>query len=117
MTLVVARPGDWRGGGAHPRPRLRSRRAHAADALVVEHLRGRAEVELDDQRKAQVAIPADAEGAVEITGGGARALVYVRPAQELTVALTAARRATSPGSRPSSRSRRGRGAGAVPRSA
>lgn len=97
VTPVVARPGDTVAAELIRGPDFDRAGRTLPTKLVVEHLRGRAEVELDDQRKAQLAIPADAEGWVEITGGGARALVYVRPAQELTVALTPGQARYQPG--------------------
>jgi len=42
---------------------------------------------LDDQHAAQLVVDPKTEGWCEITGAGARALVYIRPQNELTVSL------------------------------
>ncbi|MBZ0234074.1 MAG: hypothetical protein K8M05_17220 [Deltaproteobacteria bacterium] len=55
--------------------------------LVLEHLKGRVTAELDDKKQAEFTIPAGAEGWIEVSGGGARALVYVKPENDLAVAV------------------------------
>ncbi len=52
---------------------------------------------LDDDRKASFVLDATAEGWVEITGGGQRALVYVKPQGELTVSVTPGKDRYAPG--------------------
>jgi hypothetical protein len=65
--------------------------------LVLTHRKGTVKVKLDDQRRAAIVIPADAEGWCEIGGGGARGLVYVKPKGDLTVTVTPARTSYGPG--------------------
>ena len=65
--------------------------------LQLEHLKGRAKAELDDKRTASFTIPPEAQGWIEITGGGARALVYVKPDNDLTVAVTPRAERYAPG--------------------
>jgi hypothetical protein len=65
--------------------------------LALEHLKGRVTAELDDKNKAELTIPPDAEGWIEITGAGARALVYVKPENDLAVAVTPAAERYAPG--------------------
>lgn len=55
--------------------------------LVVKHLKGETKVKLDENRKAQIVIDDKAEGWVEISGAGQRALVFVKPERELTVSV------------------------------
>ena len=47
------------------------------------------EANLDPEHHAKLTMPADVEGWCEVTGGGARALVYARPKAELEVAVNA----------------------------
>ncbi len=65
--------------------------------LVLTHRKGTVKEKVDDQHNATLTIPADAEGWCEIAGGGVRALVYVRPKGDLTVAVTPARVTYAPG--------------------
>ncbi len=55
--------------------------------LVVKHLKSEAKVKLDENRRAEFTIDDKAEGWVEITGAGQRALVFVKPRSELTVSV------------------------------
>lgn len=55
--------------------------------LEVRHLKGWKEVDVDKEHKATPTIDAGAEGWVEIRGGGVRALVYVKPPQDLAIAI------------------------------
>jgi hypothetical protein len=55
--------------------------------LVVKHLKGEAKVKLDEERRAEITIDEKAEGWVEISGAGQRALVFVKPQTELTVTV------------------------------
>jgi hypothetical protein len=59
--------------------------------LVLRHRKGDpVKVELDKERKARFTIDPSIEGWAEISGGGQRALVYVKPKGELTVSVTPA---------------------------
>jgi hypothetical protein len=84
VSPVLARPGDAvtaeliRGPGF---------RGEVPKHLVVRHLRGEQRVAVSPELRAAATIPADASGWVELVGGSARALVYVRPAAELTVTV------------------------------
>ncbi|MGE0399599.1 MAG: MG2 domain-containing protein [Kofleriaceae bacterium] len=65
--------------------------------LVVKHLKGEAKVKLDENRRAEITIDDKAEGWVEITGAGQRALVFVKPQRELTVTVEPKQPAYKPG--------------------
>lgn len=65
--------------------------------LVLEHLKGKLTAELDDKKQAEFTIPAGAEGWLEVRGGGARALVYVKPENDLAVAVTPRAERYAPG--------------------
>ena len=65
--------------------------------LVVKHLKGEAKVKLDENRRAEIVIDDKAEGWVEITGAGQRALVFVKPRSELTVSVEPKQPAYKPG--------------------
>jgi len=81
--------------------------------LWIHCLKWKQEVELDAERKVQITIPASVistaqgdsskptpvEGWCEITGGGVRALVYVRPQAELAVTITPKQPTYKPGQR------------------
>lgn len=65
--------------------------------LVVKHLKGEVKVKLDENRRAEIVIDDKAEGWVEITGGGQRALVFVKPKRDLTVTVEPKQPAYKPG--------------------
>jgi hypothetical protein len=65
--------------------------------LELVHLKGREKVELDDKNRAELTVPASAEGWIEIVGGGERALVYVKPENDLAVAVTPRAERYAPG--------------------
>jgi hypothetical protein len=65
--------------------------------LELTHLKGKEKAELDDKKKAEFTIPPGAEGWIEITGGGARALVYVKPENDLAVAVKPTAERYAPG--------------------
>lgn len=52
---------------------------------------------LDPERRAKLTLPADVSGWCEVRGGGVRALVYVRPENDLQVAVTPAQPRYAPG--------------------
>ena len=57
------------------------------------------EAKLDDERRAALAIGRDVDGWCTVSGGGVRALVYVRPRAELTVSVVPRRDRYAPGER------------------
>lgn len=66
--------------------------------LVVRYLKGEPKkAPLDDERRAQFAIEPGAEGWVEVTGAGKRALVYVKPRADLSLSLKAEKDRYAPG--------------------
>jgi MG2 domain-containing protein len=68
--------------------------------LELTHLRGKpVKAKLDAEHAAVFTIAAGTEGWVEITGGGQRGLVYVRPEAELAVTIGAKQPRYAPGQR------------------
>jgi hypothetical protein len=67
--------------------------------LELKHLKLEKPVKakLDDERKATFVLDAKAQGWIEITGGGVRSLVYVKPEGELAVKLTPGKERYTPG--------------------
>jgi hypothetical protein len=65
--------------------------------LEMHWLEGSSKAALDDTHKATMTIDAAAEGWVEITGGGVRSLVYVKPKADLTVAVKSEHEQYKPG--------------------
>jgi len=91
---VLARPGDTvtaqllRGPGF---------RGELPRKLEVVHLKGRKEVDVDKEARAAATIDPGTEGWVELRGGGVRALVYVKPAQDLAVSIKPEQERYKPG--------------------
>jgi len=67
------------------------------EALELSCLTSTRKAALGADRRAQLVLPADAEGWCAVTGGGARALVYVRPAAELSVSVVPKQDRYAPG--------------------
>lgn len=65
--------------------------------LMLKCLKHELEVPLDPERKATLPLDPKIEGWCEVTGGSARALVYVRPQAELAVTVTPKQPAYKPG--------------------
>jgi hypothetical protein len=66
--------------------------------VVLTHLKGRLEGKVDKEtRQAKLTLDAKAEGWCEVVAGGARALVFVRPASELAVKVAPAKERYAPG--------------------
>ncbi len=67
--------------------------------LELKHLKLEKPVKakLDDERKATFVLDDKADGWIEITGGGLRALVYVKPQAELAVRVTPGKERYTPG--------------------
>lgn len=68
------------------------------EELTLTHLKGKPQTaKLDAKKQARLTIAPGTEGWVEIRGGSARALVYVRPEADLTVAVTPGQDRYGPG--------------------
>jgi hypothetical protein len=67
------------------------------EQLSLDCLKQHSEAPLDKDHRAQLTLAADAEGWCTVSGGGAHALVYVRPRAELSVSLTPKRDRYAPG--------------------
>lgn len=68
------------------------------DELLVRYFKGEPKkAKLDAERKATIQLEPDAEGWVEITGAGKRALVYVKPKADLALALASDKPRYAPG--------------------
>lgn len=65
--------------------------------LELRHLKGKAEADLDAERRAKFTVEKGTEGWIEITGAGQRALVYVKPETDLTVSVEAKQPRYKPG--------------------
>ncbi|HEY5934948.1 MAG TPA: MG2 domain-containing protein, partial [Kofleriaceae bacterium] len=65
--------------------------------LVLKCLKHELKAQLDPERKAMLALDPKIEGWCEVTGGSARALVYVRPQAELAVTVTPKQPTYKPG--------------------
>ena len=86
VTPVIAAPGETVTAELIRGPEFRGT---LPKELVLSHLKGKpVTAALDAERRATFTIDPATEGWVEITGGGQRALVYVRPRADLTVAVT-----------------------------
>lgn len=97
VTPVLARAGDTVTAELIRGPAFAQSGLTLPKKLVLEHLKGKLEAELDDSRKATFTITPGTEGWCEITGGGARALVYVRPEADLTVTVMPGKARYAPG--------------------
>ena len=84
VTPILAKPGDKvtaeliRGPGF---------RGALPKKVVLTHLKGKLEADLDQDHKATFVLDKATEGWCEITALGARALVYVKPQADLTVSI------------------------------
>ncbi len=97
VTPVLARPGDKISAELIRGPRFDAGGRTLPKQLTLEHLKGRVTAELDDKRKAELTVPPGTEGWVEISGGGARALVYVKPENDLVVSVVPRQERYAPG--------------------
>jgi hypothetical protein len=94
VTPILAKPGELvtaeliRGPSFH---------GQLPKELTVHCLKYEKKEKLDDEHRAKLAIDGKVEGWCEITGGDTRALVYVRPAAELAVAVTPDKGRYAPG--------------------
>jgi hypothetical protein len=96
VTPVLARPGESIAAQLIRGPRFAGQ---LPDKLMLDCLKQHGEAVLDKDRRATLALAGDAEGWCTVAGGGVRALVYVRPRAELTVAVTPGRDRYAPGDR------------------
>jgi hypothetical protein len=94
VTPVLARPGDKLTAELLRGP---SFTGTLPDKLALECLKHRAEAPLDPERRATLALDPASEGWCTVSGGGVRALVYVRPAAELTVSVVPGQERYAPG--------------------
>jgi hypothetical protein len=94
VTPVLARPGDKLTAELLRGPTFRGT---LPDKLELACLQHRSEAPLDARRRATLAIDPATEGWCTVAGGGVRALVYVRPAAELTVSVVPRRDRYAPG--------------------
>jgi MG2 domain len=84
VAPVLAKPGDTIAAQLIRGPEFRG---VLPTKLEVVHLKGQKEVDVGKELKASATIDPGTEGWVEIRGGGVRALVFVKPAQDLAVSL------------------------------
>ena len=94
VTPVLARPGETVTAQLIRGPEFRGT---LPKKLEVVHLKGKKEVDVGPESKASATIDAGTEGWVEIRGGGVRALVFVKPAQDLAVSVRPAQERYKPG--------------------
>jgi hypothetical protein len=98
VSPVLAQPGDKITAELIRGPTFASSGRMLPKELVLTHLKGEPKkAKLDDNHKATFTIDPGTEGWVEISGAGARALVYVKPDNDLTVAVTPAKPSYAPG--------------------
>jgi hypothetical protein len=93
---VIAKPGDTVTAELIRGPEFRGA---LPEQLDVVHLKGRQQAKLDKDRKTTFVIDPLTAGWVEVTGGGVRALVYVKPQGELEVAVKPQHERYAPGSK------------------
>lgn len=97
VSPVVTRPGDTITAQVIRGPEFTGT---PPDELAIRCLKWNQDKQkLDDQRKVAIRIDPKVEGWCEITGGGVRALVYVRPQAELAVAVSPKQPRYKPGDR------------------
>ncbi|HEY4181259.1 MAG TPA: MG2 domain-containing protein [Kofleriaceae bacterium] len=65
--------------------------------LIAKHLKGEAKVKVGEDHKAAIVIDPKAEGWVEISGAGQRALVFVKPERDLVVSVDPEKPRYAPG--------------------
>ncbi|HWO17621.1 MAG TPA: MG2 domain-containing protein [Kofleriaceae bacterium] len=94
VAPVLAKPGDTVTAQLIRGPEFRG---VLPKKLEVVHLKGQKEVDVGKEQKASATIDPGTEGWVEIRGGGVRALVFVKPAQDLAVSLAPAQDRYKPG--------------------
>jgi hypothetical protein len=96
VTPVIAKPGDTIAAELIRGPEFTGELPKELDLVCLKH---KAKAKLDAEHKASLALDAATEGWCEITGGGVRALVYVRPQAELAVMIKPKQPQYKPGER------------------
>ncbi len=84
VSPILANPGDKITAELIRGPRFRG---GLPKKLVLTHLKGTLEGELDAEHKTSFTLEKGTEGWCEVTGPGARALVYIKPQSDLTVSV------------------------------
>jgi hypothetical protein len=97
VTPVVAKPGETITAQLIRGPAFTGK---LPKELRIDCLKWKQEkLELDEERKTTVTIDPSVEGWCEVTGGGQRSLVYVRPQAELAVTVSPKEKTYRPGQR------------------
>jgi hypothetical protein len=96
VSPVLARPGDTVTAQLIRGPDFRG---VLPKQLEVVHLKGKQEVDVGPAQTTAVKLDPQAEGWVEIRGGGVRALVYVKPPADLAVSVRPLQDRYKPGDR------------------
>ena len=94
VTPVLARPGDKVTAQLIRGPQFTGK---LPDKLTLDCLKQHAEQRLDPEHRATLALGGAVEGWCTVAGGGVHALVYVRPAAELTVSVVPRQDRYAPG--------------------
>lgn len=103
VTPVLAKVGDEITAELIRGPNFAQSGRALPEELELTHLKSEQpqKAKLDDARRAILKIEPGTEGWVEIRGAGERALVYVRPENDLTVAVTPGQERYAPGQKAS----------------
>ena len=94
VTPILANPGDKITAELIRGPNYRG---GLPKKLLLTHLKGKLEAELDQDHKASFTLEQGTEGWCEITAPGVRSLVYVKPQADLTVSVEAEQPRYKPG--------------------
>ncbi len=94
VSPILANPGDKITAALIRGPNFRG---FLPKKLVLTHLKGKLEGELDADLTTTFTLENGTEGWCEVTGPGARALVYVKPQADLTVSIEAEQPRYKPG--------------------
>ncbi len=97
VSPVLAKVGDTIQAELIRGPSFASSGMTLPEKLSLSHLEGKQEVELSKDRKASFTIEPGTSGWVQIGGGGVRALVYVRPDDDLQVSVKPEQERYAPG--------------------
>jgi hypothetical protein len=94
VTPVLARPGEQITAQLIRGPNFTGA---LPEKLALDCLKQHAEARLDPEHRATLSLGAEASGWCTVAGGGARALVYVRPADELSISVVPRKDRYAPG--------------------
>lgn len=98
VSPVLAKPGDTIAAELIRGPSFAASGRALPKELVLTHLHGEpVKAKLDDAHKATFTIAPGTTGWVEISGGGVRGLVFVKPDNDLAVAVTPGQPTYAPG--------------------